>query len=186
MSEEITISVDAEFAGHLAYMLNQMSCSNCPFADETNPKHCFYDGSTEEPRYCIQLEWQIKGKLQPEKMEDKKVVVFDFDGVIHSYVTPYKQPDVIPDGPIYGIRFAIQDIRNAGYRVIVVSSRAQSKKGKIAIIDWLHKYDICVDGVSAQKVPAIAYIDDRAIFFDGHSESLLGKIKELEKNKNDS
>ena len=34
-----------------------------------------------------------------------------------------------------------------------------------------------VDKVGKEKPPAIAYIDDRAICFDGHPETLLKKIQ---------
>ena len=42
---------------------------------------------------------------------------------------------------------------------------------------WLMDNGIEVDAVLMEKPPAIAYIDDRAICFDGHPEKLLGRIK---------
>ena len=50
-------------------------------------------------------------------------VVFDFDGVIHSYVSGWKGATKIPDPPVAGIKEAIDDIRKAGYEVCVVSTR---------------------------------------------------------------
>lgn len=107
----------------------------------------------------------------------KRTVVFDFDGVIHSYVSGWKGEDIILDPPVDGIKEAIEDIRNSGYEVIVVSTRCASCKGKTAILNWLQKYGIAVDGVCKEKPPAICYIDDRAICFDGKTENLLYKIK---------
>lgn len=105
-----------------------------------------------------------------------KNVVFDFDGVIHSYISPWNGPDVIPDEPVPGIKEAINDIRNAGYNVIVVSTRSKTKHGRDAIRAWLDKYGIIVDEIHAEKPPAIVYIDDRAICFVGNTKDLLNKI----------
>lgn len=106
----------------------------------------------------------------------KKTVVFDFDGVIHSYTSGWQGIDVIPDDPVEGISDAIDNIRNAGYEVVVVSTRCKEEKGVEAIKYWLNMWDIDVDAVMAEKPPAIVYIDDRAICFDGNANSLLGKI----------
>lgn len=114
---------------------------------------------------------------------NKPTVVFDFDGVIHSYTSGWKGPTEIPDPPVDGIKEAIADIRGAGYKVVIVSSRCNytSRDGKHnlgieSIKEWLDKYNIFVDEISAKKPPAIVYIDDRAICFDGNSSSLLEKI----------
>jgi Mg-chelatase subunit ChlI len=40
----------------------------------------------------------------------------------------------------------------------------------------LDKYEIVVDKVTAEKPKATVIIDDRALTFDGHPETLLGKI----------
>lgn len=105
----------------------------------------------------------------------KETVVFDFDGVIHSYKSPWKGVDIIPDKPVYGIREAIADIRRL-YNVVVVSTRCIIPEGKRAVENYLKENDIEVDAVMAEKPPAIVYIDDRAICFDGESSKLLSKI----------
>ena len=107
----------------------------------------------------------------------KKTVVFDFDGVIHSYTSGWKGENIIPDKPVDGIKEAIEQIRSEGYEVIIVSTRCAYFEGKVAIFEWLKKYGIVVDDVCKEKPPAICYIDDRAICFDGKSSELLDKIK---------
>lgn len=107
----------------------------------------------------------------------KKTVVFDFDGVIHSYTSGWKGEDVIPDPPVKGITQAIQLIRNAGYEVVVVSTRCATQKGLEAVQKYLADNGIEVDRVCKEKPPAIVYIDDRAICFDGDSGNLLNKIE---------
>lgn len=106
----------------------------------------------------------------------KQTVVFDFDGVIHSYTSGWKGKTIILDPPVPGIREAIRDIHAAGYEVVIVSTRCATAEGTDAIKNWLKMYDITVDRVCKEKPPAIVYIDDRAICFDGHSETLLEKI----------
>lgn len=105
----------------------------------------------------------------------KETVVFDFDGVIHSYKSPWQGATVIPDPPVEGIREAIADVRKL-YNVVVVSTRCIVPEGKKAVEDYLRHFDIEVDAVLAEKPPAIAYIDDRAICFDGEPSKLLSKI----------
>ncbi len=107
----------------------------------------------------------------------KKTVVFDFDGVIHSYTSGWKGQSVISDPPVPGIKEAIAEIRSAGYEVVVVSTRCASLMGHGSVSAWLHDHGIEVDGVMMEKPPAIVYIDDRAICFDGKPEGLLEKIE---------
>lgn len=106
-----------------------------------------------------------------------KTVVFDFDGVIHSYKSGWCGSSVIPDPPVDGIKKAIDDIRAKGYKCVVVSTRCAEPQGLQAILSWLNDNDIEVDDVRAEKPPAIVYIDDRAICFDGKSDELLEKIE---------
>lgn len=107
----------------------------------------------------------------------KQTVVFDFDGVIHSYVSGWQGATVIPDPPVPGIKEAIAEIRAAGYEVVVVSTRTASALGFQAVRSWLMANGIEVDRVCTEKPPAIVYIDDRAICFDGNPATLLGKIQ---------
>ena len=107
----------------------------------------------------------------------KQTVVFDFDGVIHSYISGWKGIEVIPDPPVPGIKEVIDKLRAAGYEVVVVSSRANLSMGWEAIKAYLKEHDIVVDNVTHIKPPALVYIDDRAICFDGHAETLLDKIE---------
>lgn len=104
-------------------------------------------------------------------------VVFDFDGVIHSYKSGWQGATVIPDPPVPGIADAIAEVRAAGMRAVVVSTRCATPEGIAAVEDYLHHNDITVDGVQMEKPPAICYVDDRAICFDGNASTLAEKIK---------
>lgn len=104
-------------------------------------------------------------------------IIFDFDGVIHSYTTGWHGANVASDQPVDGIKEAIQEIRQAGYKVVVVSSRCYQDEGIETIRDYLNLHGIEVDDITHEKPPAIVSIDDRALTFDGHPETLLTKIK---------
>lgn len=108
---------------------------------------------------------------------NKQTVVFDFDGVIHSYASGWQGETVIPDAPVNGIKEAIDNIRECGYEVIVVSTRCATLEGVRAVMQYLEDNHIVVDDVMREKPPAICYIDDRAICFDGHPETLIEKIR---------
>lgn len=107
----------------------------------------------------------------------KQTVVFDFDGVIHSYTSGWKGPNIIPDPPVPGIKEAIAAIRAAGYEVVVVSTRCATREGLTAVRQYFFENGITVDAIKMEKPPAIVYIDDRAICFDGDPATLLGKIQ---------
>lgn len=106
----------------------------------------------------------------------KKTVVFDFDGVIHSYKSGWKGIDIIPDNPTKGIKDVIEKLRKNNYEVVIVSTRTSEEKGKQAIEKWLEQNGIVVDRLCKEKPPALVYVDDRAICFDGNCNNLVDKI----------
>ena len=108
-----------------------------------------------------------------------KTVVFDFDGVIHSYTSGWQGMDVANDPPVTGIREAITEVKKAGYKVVVVSSRCSTPLGLETVKDYLDEHGISVHEVVAHKPPAVVYIDDRAICFDGNAKSLINKIQKF-------
>ena len=112
----------------------------------------------------------------------KKTVVFDFDGVIHSYKSGWKGATVISDPPVKGIRAALREIHEAGYEVVAVSTRCATEEGRKAIQKWLHDniLDRHIDKICKEKPPAVVYIDDRAICFDGNTADLLDKIENFQ------
>ena len=74
-------------------------------------------------------------------MEYKPNVVFDFDGVIHSYMSGWKGVAEIPDQPVPGIREAIAELRQLGYRVVVVSTRCSTAEGMGAVRRYLPHHE---------------------------------------------
>jgi hypothetical protein len=110
---------------------------------------------------------------------NKPIIVFDFDGVIHSYKSGWKGVDVIPDKPVPGVKEFIKKIRD-NYQVYVLSSRTSSRNGVNAVEKYLKENDIEYDRVVSTKPPAVLTIDDRCICFDGNFDNLEFKIKHFE------
>lgn len=107
----------------------------------------------------------------------KPTVVLDFDGVIHSYTSGWQgDAGVISDPPVEGIETTIKTLRER-YRIVVVSSRCEHPGGVEAVERWLGEHDIEVDAVQSSKPPAIVYVDDRALTFDGDASALPEKIR---------
>jgi hypothetical protein len=109
----------------------------------------------------------------------KKIVVMDFDGVIHSYKSGWKGVTEIPDPPVEGVKEFIKELRE-NYLVIVFSSRTCSSEGIYAIKEWLCSNGIEVDDVVDHKPPAFITIDDRAICFNGSFDGLKEQIDTFE------
>lgn len=106
-----------------------------------------------------------------------KTIVFDFDGVIHSYKSGWAgAPTLILDEPVKGIANVVYTLRETGYRVVVQSTRCNTEAGRRAVSRYLLSHSIFVDDVVANKPPALAYVDDRAIRFNGDASTLYKDI----------
>lgn len=125
---------------------------------------------------------------------DAKRIMMDFDQVIHKYSVGWIE-DIIYDEPVSGVKEVIQQLRKDGYEVIVFTSRlSETVHGKSGVdkqrkmlTDWLEKYNIEVDGMTAEKLPAILYIDDRTYCFEGYQqgwnkEDMLAIKRKIEEN----
>ena len=111
---------------------------------------------------------------------DRKIISFDFDGVIHSYTSGWKGDNVVLDTPVPGIKEAIAEIRASGYSVFIHSCRCNTPLGRFAVIAWLRDNEIEVDAVVTHKPLAVVHIDDRCICFDGKPADLLNKIQSFQ------
>lgn len=153
-------------------------------------RHQLWKDSADKPPYTVDSHPPLPVSDLPlptctmveEKFQSNgyPIIVFDFDGVIHSYKSGWMGPSVIPDGPVPGIRESIQLIRESGYKVVVVSTRCATQEGREAVKNWLFRDGITVDAVLKEKPPAVCYVDDRAICFDGNANTLFEKIRGFE------
>lgn len=109
-------------------------------------------------------------------------VAVDFDGVIHSYTTPYNHldPTEVPDPPVPGAIEWLNEIRK-DFEVIIFTTRGDHPARISAVQLWLAKwgYEDPWPTVTNQKLPALVYIDDRALRFDGSNFPTRKQIHRL-------
>lgn len=111
------------------------------------------------------------------------ILCVDFDGVIHSYTSPWVAEHIIPDPPVPG---ALEWLWKATewFTVTIYSSRSKTHLGRTAMFQWLlkHSRELWTDSThpmctidmkahpirfAAEKPAAFLTIDDRCIEFDG-------------------
>lgn len=102
----------------------------------------------------------------------KGIVCVDFDGTIF----PFGQMDVEDTEPIAGAAEAVRTLKSMGYQIVIFSSRfsrkwhehegwdheqaldEQLRLVRAALMVW----NIPWDRMTAEKIPAVAYFDDKA------------------------
>lgn len=108
-------------------------------------------------------------------------VAVDFDGVIHQYNKAFVAHHVIPDPPVPGaIEWLHRTIQH--FEVVIFSTRCKTWRGRRAMRAWFrqwvpsHLWYEYPGGrgledmkFAATKPPALVYLDDRAIRFDGEN-----------------
>ena len=104
--------------------------------------------------------------------EFKYTIAVDFDGVIHSYSSPWTSPEEIPDPPVEGAREGLRALREE-FLVAIYSTRAEKYEGRLAIAEYCRKHGLEFDSISARKPRAVRYIDDRGYCFDGDWERVV-------------
>lgn len=113
-------------------------------------------------------------------MRNKPILCVDFDGVIHSYTTPWKDATTIPDPPVPG---ALRWLWKATewFDVQIYSSRSKDPMAREAMRDWMianaraefgedHPMSGGPDypiSIAYEKPAAFLTIDDRAFCFEG-------------------
>lgn len=108
---------------------------------------------------------------------EKQIICLDFDGVINNYKGWNNEGyNIVVGKPVLGARQAIKILRKK-YIVLVNSVRCGHEGGKEAIIKWLNKYRIEVDGVTIHKPVADYYVDDRGITFRGDWAKAIRDIR---------
>jgi hypothetical protein len=102
-----------------------------------------------------------------------KVAAIDFDGVIHRYSKGWHD-GTIYDPPIEGTKNSLERLREAGYFILIFSSRAadrvvdgETHPGQAEEIErYLDSYEIPYDQVWRGEKPIYdVLIDDRAVRF---------------------
>lgn len=109
-----------------------------------------------------------------------RTVALDFDGVIHSYTSPWTKPGEIHDPPVPGsLQYACELLEH--FDVTIFSARAKSRAGMSAMKKWLRQHwqeaglpedKLYRIEIVSEKPIAILYIDDRGFCFTGTFPSI--------------
>ena len=97
----------------------------------------------------------------------KKTICVGFDGVLNEY--GYEERDL--GEPLTGSKEFIKELRKK-YKVVILTSRPKEQ-----VIHWLNNNGFPSMKVTNRKVPAVAYIDDRAIQFKGNYKKVISQLK---------
>jgi hypothetical protein len=99
----------------------------------------------------------------------KPILCLDFDGVLHSYVSRWKDAATVLDDPTPGALEALAAYLEH-FDVQVLSSRSHQPGGREAMQHWCLKHFGATThalGFPLEKPPALLTLDDRALTFDG-------------------
>ena len=145
----------------LTYELTHGSGNVCPPIGNNKPKD------------LERLNWK-GGKIRKHSYPDEQVNIgIDFDGVIHKCSKGYYD-GTIYDEPIEGSYEALEAISKK-YTIILYTCKAKPDRGLVngktgaeLIWEWLDKHNMSqfISKVTSEKPRAVAYIDDKAVFFD--------------------
>lgn len=114
----------------------------------------------------------------------KNVICIDFDGTIFQWGDIYAKTP-----PFDGCVEVMRELRKRGWEIVILTSRMsptwwasegweweESMKKELTFIqDRLIEYGIPFDYITAEKVPAEYYIDDKAVEFTGDNWKKIGK-----------
>ena len=114
-------------------------------------------------------------------MARRPTVAVDFDGVIHSYATPWLSESHCPDPPVPGAIPFLGLLLAEKLNVVIHTTRGRTTEGRLAVLEYLAKHGMDTRGISVthEKPPALVYIDDRAYRFDGSNWPTVGEIFRL-------
>lgn len=96
----------------------------------------------------------------------KKTICVDFDGGTKR-IRWLRGRDL--GEPLTGSKEFIKELRRK-YKVVILTSRQKEQ-----VIDWLNNNGFPSMKVTNRKVPAVAYIDDRAIQFNGNYKKVISQ-----------
>lgn len=116
-----------------------------------------------------------------------KRAMIDLDRTIHKYSKSW-QDGSLYDDPIPGAKQVIDWLKSIGYEIVIFTTRASAENAEEhgqnlqdqidGVENWLSNNDIYYDRVTAEKLNADFYIDDKAICIkDGNWLDVLKEIK---------
>lgn len=110
---------------------------------------------------------------------EKGTVAVDFDGVIHSYTSPWAGADIISDPPVPGAIDWLNKIVNE-YNIVIFTTRGDQEESNKAVMQYIRDNGYVGPDllITSKKVPAYVYVDDRAWRFEGNNFPTPKEIRE--------
>lgn len=98
-------------------------------------------------------------------------IMVDFDGVLHQYVSPWTSLTEIHDPPVAGAIEWLEEMTKH-FQVAVHSTRCESEEAIYSMMLWFLQHGLSDRArhsleYTYTKLPALIYIDDRGLRFDG-------------------
>ena len=119
-------------------------------------------------------------------LENKRAMI-DLDGTIHKYSKGFQDGEIY-DEPFDGAKEVIEWLKDNGYEIVIFTTRASKENAienngsneeqikKVGV--WLKNNGIYFDRITAEKLGADFYIDDKAITIkNGNWNAVLHTIK---------
>ncbi len=109
----------------------------------------------------------------------RQTIAVDFDGVIHRYSRGW-QDGTLYDPPVDGALEALERLHHR-YKVVIFTTRVNpdmrgGNEQMDRVRDWLQengfREGVHFDEVTHVKPPAVAYIDDRGLYFTSWDQAL--------------
>lgn len=103
-----------------------------------------------------------------------KVVCVDFDGTLYPWGELFSYA-----APLPGAVTSMKELKASGFRIVIFTSRLSptwlfaegesASEQKEYITKVLTRDGIPFDDITSEKIPAIAYVDDKAVNYHGYS-----------------
>lgn len=117
----------------------------------------------------------------------KPRIMIDMDGVIHKYRKGFHDGTLYDTVSAEGRKF-INEMKDE-YEIVIWTARISKEKERFAprmkvseVEKYLKDNDIYYDRITSDKLPAVAYIDDRAIEFKGDWDYVRERFKFLDQD----
>ncbi len=120
-----------------------------------------------------------------KRMAKRKTICIDFDGVIHDYSKGWRGIDVY-DKPLDGAKEGLQALKDAGWIIIIYTTRNDTPKlrefldSNGLVYDYINCNPNQPVGSDKGKLIADVYLDDRGITFEGNWSDSIEKILNFE------
>lgn len=138
---------------------------------EAGPQSVIQSIATEMHNMAHDIARQTAAPSDKHAHWGRRTVAVDFDGVLHSYITPWTDSAEINDPPLPG---AIEWLAKltVDFQVVIFSARCNDDRGIRAMQEWFIKWGLPHDvhdkiRYEPGKPSAWVFIDDRSIQFTG-------------------